>query len=141
MTVATRHVVVDPQVEVDGDDLSDLISRAELVISAAEVTSFLSGDEWENYHAGGRKSAVVNLDITLDYSAAGSYATLKDLVGTLKTVKVKPKSGGPSATIPEFEVTCFINSFTPITGARDDSAPASFSVSWPVSGEPTINTS
>lgn len=137
--MATRHVMRTPQVEVNSVDLSNRVRSLELVESAADITSFLSGDTYTVYSEGGAKTARVSIEFAQDYDTGSVYQTLRPLLGQLVACKFKPKSGTAAADNPEFEVDCYINDLPSIMGNVGELA--TFTITWPISGEPTVNTS
>jgi hypothetical protein len=51
----------------------------------------------------------LTLTLYMSYAASETYATLKSLVGTQTTVRVKPVTGNESATNPDFVLTgCYL---------------------------------
>jgi len=54
---------------------------------------------------GGLENSSLVVDLYNSYAASQTYATLKSLVGTAVTVKIKPTSAATSATNPEHTLT------------------------------------
>lgn len=133
-----RHVMVSPQFEVNSVDLSSYVQRVTIEETASDVTSFASGDGYTVYHEGGAKTGMVDVELIQDYDAAKVYATLRPQLGKVISVKVKPKSGAAAADNPEFDMNCFIRNVPSITGTVGELS--TVSVSWPISGAPTITT-
>lgn len=131
MPAASRHVVVSPRVKVGSAVLSGLISRAELVLNAAEVTSFLSGDEWENYHEGGRRTGQVTLEWVGDYSADQVWDALQGLLGTAVAVELQAADG-----LERWRFDAFVVNVPQVSGARGELA--TFSTTWMVEEPETV---
>lgn len=102
--MATSTYLSNPVVTVNSVALTGFATSAVLTrnITSADITAF--GETSRTY---GATLADDELSVTLymTYGAAEVYATLKSLVGTRTTVKVKPTSSATSATNPEMVLT------------------------------------
>jgi len=102
--MATSTYLSNPLVTINAVDMTDQVTSAVFtrVIEALESTSF--GSTSRVYTSG---LANNSLTVTLynSYAMSETYDTLKALVGTQVTVKVKPTSGAASATNPEHTLT------------------------------------
>lgn len=101
--MATSTYLSNPVVTVNSVALTGFATSAVLTrnITSADITAF--GETSRTY---GATLADDELSVTLymTYGAAEVYATLKSLVGTRTTVKVKPTSAATSATNPEMQL-------------------------------------
>jgi hypothetical protein len=102
--MATSTYLSQPQVTINAVSLADQVTSAVFtrVIEALDASSF--GSNSRSYTAGMENST---LTVTLynSYVASETYDTLKALVGTQVTVKVKPTSAAISATNVEHILT------------------------------------
>jgi len=102
--MATSTYLSNPVVTVNSVALTGFCTAANLneVITGADVTAF--GETARTYGAtlGDHE---LTLTLYMTYGASEVYATLKSLVGTQTTVKVKPTSAAASATNPEMVLT------------------------------------
>lgn len=102
--MSTSTYLVNPVVTVNTVDLTNQCTSATLnrTIEALEATAF--GDTARKF-TGGLQNNELTLTLYMSYAATETYATLSGLVGTTTTVKVKPATGSPSSTNPEFTLT------------------------------------
>lgn len=130
-----KYVVTGNTVKFNGEDVSGVVARAELSISAAEVEVTDFGSEGWTEVIGGLKSGSVSLDFHADFGAGGISTVLnEDLVGTIGTVVIIAGNGtAASSATPAFTATCMISSTTPVSGAVGDLS--TFTVTWPTTGE------
>jgi hypothetical protein len=114
--MATSTYLSNPIVTVATVDLSDNCSAATFTrtIEALESTAF--GDVARKY-VGGLEANEVTLTLYMSYASAETYATLKALVGTSTTLKVKPTSAAASATNPEVTITGAFLESLPVVNA------------------------
>jgi len=86
-------------VEINSVDLTDVCSSATYTyqIEALENTAF--GQTARTY-AAGLENNEITFTFFMSYVAGDVYATLRPLVGTTTTIKIKPSSGSESATNP-----------------------------------------
>lgn len=133
----SKYVVTGNTVSFNGTDISSSVARAELVITSNEVdvTDFSSAG-WTEV-IGGLKSGTVSLDLHADFGAGALSTVITEAeVGTIGTVVIIAGNGtAASSTTPAYTAECLVTSVTPVSGAVGDLA--TFSVSWPTSGEIT----
>ena len=102
--MATSTILSNPVVTVNSVDLSDQCTSAVFHQNVTELRATAFGDTAEKYVAGlGEYS--VELEFMQSFAATETWVTLKALVGTTTTVKVKPATGAASATNPELTLT------------------------------------
>jgi hypothetical protein len=133
-----KYVVTATNVTLNGTDISSAVASATLELTAAEVdvTDFGSGGYTEVI--GGLKSGTVSLDFHNDYGAGAINTLLNPLLGSLATVTLRPNGTVTSSSNPLFTTLVLVNSVSPVSGAVGDLA--TFSVSFPTSGEVTSST-
>jgi len=102
--MATSTYLSNPVVTVNAVALTGFATAATLTrnITAADVTAF--GETSRTYGAT-LADDELTVSLYMTYAASEVYATLKALVGTRTTVKVKPTSAAASATNPEMVLT------------------------------------
>jgi hypothetical protein len=102
--MATSTYLSNPVVTVNAVLLTGFATSAVLTrnITSADVTSF--GETARTYGAT-LEDSELTVTLYMTYGASEVYATLKSLVGTRTTVKVKPTSATASATNPEMVLT------------------------------------
>lgn len=102
--MATSTYLSNPVVTVNAVALTGFATAATLTrnITAADVTAF--GETARTYGAT-LEDSELTVSLYMTYAASEVYATLKALVGTRITVKVKPTSAAASATNPEMVLT------------------------------------
>ena len=133
-----KYVVTATVVKINGTDLSNSVASATLELTAADVdvTDF-GGSGWTEV-IGGLKSGTVTLDFHNDYGVGGVNTVLNPLLGTIATVTLIPNGTAISSTNPAWTAPVLVNSVSPVAGAVGDLA--TFSVSFPTSGEVTSST-
>lgn len=133
-----KYVVTATVVKIGSSNVSDSCASATLELTAADVdvTDF-GGSGWTEV-IGGLKSGTVTLDFHNDYGVGGINAVLNPLLGTIATVTLVPNGTVISATNPIWTAPVLVNSVSPVAGAVGDLA--TFSVSFPTSGEVTFAT-
>jgi hypothetical protein len=133
-----KYVVTATTVKIGTTNVSASCAAAtlELTSSDVDVTDFGSGG-WTKV-IGGLKSGTLSLDFHNDYGVGGINTVLNPLLGTIATVTLVPNGTVVSATNPLVTVPVLINSVSPVAGAVGDLA--TFSVSFPTSGEVTFAT-
>lgn len=89
--------LTNPQVTVNGIDLTAWCSSAELVYEKDSLTADVFGTTAHQF-APGLENNSVTLNLFLDYGVGTVYATLKGLVGVSTTVKVKPNGAAAIST-------------------------------------------
>jgi hypothetical protein len=102
--MATSTYLSNPVVTVNSVLLTGFATAATLTrtITSADVTSF--GETARTYGAT-LEDSELTVTLYMTYGASEVYASLKSLVGTRTTVKVKPTSAAASATNPEMVLT------------------------------------
>jgi hypothetical protein len=127
------------------DDLSDHIASVTLSSSydVLETTAFAGGNPG-GYGTGAAKSRIAGLvdnsvtfEFHQDYAASEVDAILSAALGGTLLCKVKPTTATESATNPEYEFTCLISEYAPLSGAVGELA--TVSVTWPIVGAITKN--
>lgn len=109
----TSTILSNPVVTVNSVDLSDQCTSATFNVNYAQLTATAFGDT-DNKYVKGLGDHSVDLEFYMSFAATETWATLKSLVGTTTTVKVKPGSGAASATNPELTLTgTFLASLPP----------------------------
>ena len=133
-----KYVVTATVVKIGADDVSANCASATLELTSADVdvTDF-GGSGWTEV-IGGLKSGTVTLDFHNDYGVGGINTILNPLLGTIATVTLQPNGTVVSASNPIWTAPVLVNSVSPIAGAVGDLA--TFSVSFPTSGEVTFAT-
>ena len=104
----TSTYLPSPIVVVNSIDLSDQCTAANLTLNyeSQENSSFASPNR---SYVAGMGNHELTLTLYMSYAASETYATLKTLVGTQTTVRVKPVTGNESATNPDFVLTgCYL---------------------------------
>jgi len=101
--MATSTYLSNPVVTVNSVALTGFATSAVLTrnITSADITAF--GETARTYGAT-LEDSELTVTLYMTYGAAEVYATLKSLVGTRTTVKVKPTSSATSATNPEMQL-------------------------------------
>jgi hypothetical protein len=102
--MATSTYLSNPIVTVNSVLLTGFATAATMTrnITAADVTAF--GETSRTYGAT-LADDELTVSLYMTYGASEVYASLKALVGTRTTVKVKPTSAAASATNPEMVLT------------------------------------
>jgi len=122
------------------DDLSDHIASVTLSSSydVLETTAFAGGNPG-GYGTGAAKSRIAGLvdnsvtfEFHQDYAASEVDAILSAALGGTLACKVKPTTGAVSATNPEYQFTCLVSEYAPLSGAVGELA--TVSVTWPIVG-------
>lgn len=133
-----KYVVTATAVKIGSTNVSNSCASATLELTAADVdvTDF-GGAGWTEV-IGGLKSGTLTLDFHNDYGVGGINTILNPLLGTVATVTLAPNGTVGSSTNPIYTVPVLVNSISPIAGAVGDLA--TFSVSFPTSGEVTFAT-
>jgi hypothetical protein len=133
-----KYVVTGTHVTLNGTNISSACAAATLELTAAEVDVTDFGSAGFTKVIGGLKSGTVSLDFHNDYGVGGINTLLNPLLGSLATVTLNPNGTATSATNPRFTALVLVNSISPVAGAVGDLA--TFSVSFPTSGEVTSAT-
>lgn len=119
-------------------DLSDHIANFEISESRAELTTTAFGDSGVRRISGLQDSSI-SIDFHEDYAANEVHATIFPLIGTVASFVYIPDGvADVSATNPRFIGNCLITEYT-VGGTIGDLAEVS--VTWPVDGVITLETS
>ena len=102
--MATSTYLSNPVVTINAVDMTDQCTSAVLtrVIESLEATAF---GQTNRSYVGGLENSTLTVSMYNSFAVSETYATLKALVGTQVTVKVKPTSAATSATNPESSLT------------------------------------
>jgi len=98
-TYLSNAVVTINSVDLTGECSSANLTRT---FDALESTNM---SNTARTFVGGLENSSLVVDLYNSYAASSTYATLKSLVGTAVTVKIKPTSAATSATNPEHTLT------------------------------------
>ena len=93
----------NPTFTIDGVDLSawTTAGSVNVVYETLDKTTY---DNTARQNTAGLGNHTATIDLFMDYSAAATYATLKDLVGTAVTIVYQPAAGAQTATNPGFQL-------------------------------------
>jgi hypothetical protein len=135
-----KFVVKDPVVVLNGGTVSANVAQATIALEAADVsTTNFAGNGWEE-RIGGLKSGTVSLDFHQDFGSGGVDSVIYDLLGGTAALQIRPAgTAAVSATAPLYSMSILVSEYSPIDSAVGDLA--TFSVSWPITGEVTRGTS
>lgn len=125
-------------VTINSVDLSDHITSATLEQNYDDVDTTAFGDSTRTRIAG-LGDATLSITFNQDYASSEVDATLNGLVGTTTAFTFKPTSAATSATNPSYNGTVLVTAYTPVSA--EVGSLATFSVSWPVTGDITRATS
>ena len=94
----------NPTFTIDSVDLSawTTAGSVNVVFETLDKTTY---DNTSRLMTSGLGNHTATIDLFMDYSAAATYATLKDLVGTAVTIVYQPAAGAQTATNPGFQLT------------------------------------
>jgi hypothetical protein len=118
--------------------LSTSIASVTLDITTDEVETTAFGSSYRT-RIGGLKDASVSLDFHQDFGAGAVDALLFPLMGGTVGITIAPTSGTITASNPLYSFSALVTQYQPFAGAIGDLA--TFSVTWPVTGEVTRGTS
>jgi hypothetical protein len=134
-----KYVVTATTVKIGATNVSSSCAAATLELTSTDVDVTDFGSNGFTKVIGGLKSGTLSLDFHNDYGVGGINTILNPLLGTIATVTLAPNGTAISATNPLITVPVLVNSVSPVAGAVGDLA--TFSVSFPTSGEVTFATS
>jgi len=102
--MATSTYLSNPVVTINAVDMSDQCTSAAFtrLIESLESTAF---GQTNRSYVGGLENSTLTVTMYNSFAVSETYATLKTLVGTQVTVKIKPTSAATSATNPESTLT------------------------------------
>ena len=132
-------VLIDPEVTIDGVDMSTYIKEVSLEVEAddVETTTFQSGG-WKT-RLPGLKSGEVSFTFNTDYDASTVDDRLWGWFGTSVTFAVRGDLGAVSATNPEYQGTAVALKMMPLAGSVGDLNEQQ--LTWPMTGILTRATS
>ena len=115
--MATSTYLSNPVVTINAVDMTDQCTSAVLtrVIESLESTAF---GQTNRSYTGGLENSTLTVSMYNSFAVSETYATLKALVGTQVTVKVKPTSAATSATNPESSLTAAYMESLPIVNGQ-----------------------
>ena len=115
--MATSTYLSNPVVTINSVDMTDQCTSAVLtrLIESLESTAF---GQTNRSYVGGLENSTLTVTMYNSFAASETYATLKALVGTQVTVKVKPTSAATSATNPESTLTAAYLESLPIVNGQ-----------------------
>ena len=115
--MATSTYLSNPVVTINAVDMTDQCTSAVFtrMIESLESTAF---GQTNRSYVGGLENSTLTVTMYNSFAASETYATLKTLVGTQVTVKVKPTSAATSATNPESTLTAAYMESLPIVNAQ-----------------------
>ena len=125
----------DYKVTIGTTVLSSSIASVTLDITTDEIETTSFGNAGYRTRIGGLKDASVSLDFHQDFGAGAVDALLFPLMGSTVAVSIAPTSGTINSSNPLYSFTALVTQYQPYAGAIGDLA--TFSVTWPVSGEVT----
>ena len=128
----------DYKVTIGTTVLSSSIASVTLDITTDEVETTAFGSSYRT-RIGGLKDASVSLDFHQDFGAGAVDSLLFPLMGSTVAVAIAPTSGTITSSNPLYSFSALVTQYQPYAGAIGDLA--TFSVTWPVSGEVTRATS
>ena len=134
-----KYVVQNPVVVFAGGTISANVAQATIALEAddIEVTSFSSNGNRERI--GGLKTGTLSMELHQDFALGSIDSTFFTNLGGTAAVAIKP--GGTAAVgtaNPEYSFTVLVTEYSPIDSAVGDLA--TFSVSFPITGEVTRGT-
>lgn len=102
--MASTTYLSNPVVTINAVDMSDQCTSAVFtrLIESLESTAF---GQTNRSYVGGLENSTLTVSMYNSFAVSETYATLKALVGTQVTVKIKPTSAAVSATNPESTLT------------------------------------
>ena len=115
--MATSTYLSNPVVTINAVDMSDQCTSAVLtrVIESLESTAF---GQTNRSYVGGLENSTLTVSMYNSFAVSETYATLKALVGTQVTVKIRPTSAAVSATNPESTLTAAYMESLPIVNGQ-----------------------
>ena len=115
--MATSTYLSNPVVTINSVDMTDQCTSAVFtrMIESLESTAF---GQTNRSYVGGLENSTLTVTMYNSFAASETYATLKALVGTQVTVKIKPTSAATSATNPESTLTAAYLESLPIVNGQ-----------------------
>jgi hypothetical protein len=99
------YVLKSVKVTINSVDLSSYVVATSLTREFEQVDNTTMSSGGARSYGAGLENNTLEVTFLSDFSATAVYDTLKSLVGTTTTVKVKPTSASTAATNPEFTLT------------------------------------
>lgn len=127
-----KKVLLDAQLEIDGNDLTQWCAKVELTddFEEKEVTTFSSGGAKEVL--GGLESGSIGISFKNSHSAGELDQIMWALRREVKTFKVRADEAAVSTSNPQYSGSILINQWSPIMGSVGDVN--EFDVTFPLSG-------
>lgn len=115
--MSSSQYLSNPVVTINSVDMTDQCSSAVFtrMIESLESTAF---GQTNRSYVGGLENSTLTVTMYNSFAASETYATLKALVGTQVTVKIKPTSAATSATNPESTLTAAYLESLPIVNGQ-----------------------
>jgi hypothetical protein len=130
-----KIVIQNPVVTLAGGTVSANVAQVSIALEADDVETTSFGDNGFRTRIGGLRSGTVSMDFHNDFAAGAIDSQIYNLLGGTAAVTVRP--GGTAAVgsaNPEYRFTALVTEYS-VEGAVGDLA--TFSVSWPITGEVT----
>lgn len=121
----------DYSVVVNSVDISDHVTAVGLSRRVQEIESSACSDTNDTFIAGSTKNEM-SLTVQNDFADSDVWVSLAPIVGTLKTVVLKPTSGSVTTNNPSFTFQALLSQFDDLGGSRNALDEASYT--WPISG-------
>ena len=134
-----KYVVQNPVVVFAGGTISANVAQATIALEAddVEVTNF-AGAGWRE-RIGGLKSGTLSMELHQDFGLASIDSTFFTNLGGTAAVAIRPAGTAAAGTAsPEYSFSVLCTEYSPIDSAVGDLA--TFSVSFPITGEVTRGT-
>jgi hypothetical protein len=127
-----KMVLLAEYLSLNGTDLSDWTSKAELSIEVEEkdVTTYGS-DGWKE-SLGGLKSGTLAIELKQDFAASQLDEIMWPLLGSVVTFAVRPDQSAVGTSNPQYSGNILVKGWNPVTGSVGDNA--TVSVSYSTSG-------
>lgn len=129
-----KFVTTDYSVTIASTDFSSSIAAVTLEITTDEQETTAFGNTARTRIAG-LKDASLTIDWHQDFGSGSVDETLFPLLGSAVEFTILPQGGTVSATNPSYTGTAIVTQYSPLDSSVGDLA--TFSVTWPVSGEVT----
>ena len=127
-----KFVTTDYAFTLDSNDLSASVAAVTLEITREEQETTAFGNTART-RIGGLQDATLSVDFHQDFGSASVDSLLFPLLGSAVPFTIKPTSAATSETNPEYSGTVLVTTYSPFANSVGDLA--SFSVTFPVSGE------
>ena len=132
-----KFVTTDYAFTLNSEDLSTAVAAVTLEITREEQETTAFGNSART-RIGGLQDASLSVDFHQDFGSAAVDSQLFPLLGSQVAFTIKPTSDAVSDTNPEYSGTVLVTQYSPFANSVGDLA--SFSVTFPVSGEITRGT-